>query len=184
MSYIQSDTYYRPYSLILESWSWSPILDLLKAVLYKIEKVFINVLHIFRKLSSCRSQQYLTREKKFSLGGLPPNLNLTFFSKIISFFEISFFAWRNVYLTKNKKHRQSSNLCMYQISAKSDNIWKSYGSLIFSAKKRKKQFFSYKGKKKWYLMIVFKYNKLNLLVSISSQRFIPIMAWVRNLEQI
>ena len=63
MAFYQSDTYFRQYGLILESWSWSPILDLLKAVLYKIEKVFINVLHIFRKLSSCPSQQYLTQEK-------------------------------------------------------------------------------------------------------------------------
>ena len=62
------------------------------------------------------------------------------------FFKISFFSWRNHNLTKNEKNRKSSNLCTFQISAKSDHIWMSYSSFNFSAKISKNCFSLIKAK--------------------------------------
>ena len=112
----QDDTYNRRCSLILVAdlggRSLSSILKLLKIVLYEIEEVFVNLLDIFWKLSSCPSQQYLAQEKIYSLRGSTPHFKFeTFFKK--SVFSKYLFCHEEMYTWQRRKKIGSHRIYLY-----------------------------------------------------------------------
>ena len=160
-----------------------PELKLLKAILYEIEQVFVNLLFIFWELRSCRFQRYLTRKQKCCKRGAKAGFKFAIFFKKCVFSKYLFSHEEMITWQRMKK---IGNYRIYAYSKFQQNriiFGRVTALLILVPKKEKTVFFSFK-QKYWIFRMKFSYNMWNLLFKMLSLNFSQIIAKTNHLEQI